>query len=767
MPETTKHLSGRLHVTGASRFIGEEFIPQGCLHLAVVYSTCAHGSLDDIDASQALALPGVHAVLTAADIPGRNNIAHGNNDTQPLLAEGTVTYHGQPIALVAAETAELAIEAASRVKATYTPREALLTIDAAMAAQSWYTPPRHIERGDVEQAFAAAECIVEGEVETGAQEHFYLETQRTLALYDDDGGITLYAATQSTSEVQTVAARVTARSSHKITVDVKRLGGAFGGKESQATLWSSLAALAASVLRTSCYLQLRRINDMAATGKRHPFKNHYRLACSADGRILGYDVTLCCNGGAYIDLSMAILERAMFHSDHAYFLPNARIIGYACRTNLPPNTAFRGFGAPQGIYTLEYAIQRAAHKLCIPPMQMRMLNCYTTGQTTPFGMEVADPVGRDMLRKLQELSNWDALQQKVAQFNSSHRYRKQGIGIMPGKFGISFTTAFLNQGSALVWIYADGTLSLSHGGVEMGQSVNAKVAAVVAHTLGISLSRIRVESANTKRVGNASPTAASTGSDINGHAARNAALKLKRRLADMAVQYFAEHHIVCQAQELSFADDAITTAQGEAIAFADLVRYAYLHTCDLGAHGYYFTPGLHYDKERGKGKPFHYYVFGGAAVVSEVDLLTGEYQLRKIYVVHDNARSLNPDIDLGQIYGAFVQGYGYCTMEDEPFSSDGRYLALTPSTYKFPTICDIPDIFEVELVDLMRTHASVLGSKAVGEPPFIYGLAGWFALYDALRRSLPSVQDISLAFPATPQAVLLAYHNAKKENPCS
>ena len=763
MPKKTRHLSGKLHVTGRSLFIGEEHISADMCHVAVVFSTCAHGRIISMDAVSAKALPGVHAIITAADIPGENNIAHGNNDNQPLLPADTVMYVGQPIALVVADSRQVALEAASRVTVNYEEMPAILSIDAAVKANQLYVPPRKIQRGDVARAFAEADCIIEGEVKIGAQEHFYLETQRCLATPDEDGGITLYAATQSTTEVQAVAARVLGLANHKITVDVKRLGGAFGGKESQGTLWAGLAALAAHYTHKSCYLELRRIDDIMATGKRHPFENTYRLACSADGRILGYEVILKSNGGAYIDLSLAILERGLYHSDHAYFIPNISITGYACKTNLPPNTAFRGFGAPQGIFPIEIALQQAAEKLGIDPIEIRKRNCYITGQTAPYGMEVCDPVGREMLEELEALASYKQLRNKVDEYNASHQYHKQGIGVVPGKFGISFTTGFLNQGSALVWIYTDGTISLSHGGVEMGQSVNAKVASVVARTLGVSMDRIRVESANTKRVGNASPTAASTGSDINGYAAENAAKKLKRRLSRMAVRYFSERGIACVEEDLVFADDAVVSGDAR-LSFADLVNFAYTHYCDLGSHGYYFTPGITFNREKGRGTPFYYFVFGAALVVSQVDLLTGEYECKKIYIVHDSSQSLNPDIDLGQIYGAFVQGYGYCTMEDISFNDKGQYLALTPSTYKFPTICDIPPTFKIKLLDLLREHASVLGSKAVGEPPFIYGLAGWFALYDALKRSVPQGSAIDLAFPATPEAVLMAkVQSAKKE----
>ncbi|MDP8231553.1 MAG: molybdopterin-dependent oxidoreductase, partial [Candidatus Zophobacter franzmannii] len=633
----SKHLSGKLHVCGTSRFIGEENIPVGMKYIGIVTSKYAHAEILDINTEKAWQVEGVVSVITAKDIPGENNYAHGNGDNQPLLPADKVMYYAQPVAIVVAEDAWTAEFAANAVEVTYKELKPILSIDAAVEAKEYYINPRRIEQGDIEKGLADADLVIEKTIETGAQEHFYLETQRCMAIPEDNGCFTLYSSTQSTSEMQEVAGKVLGLSSNQITVDVKRLGGAFGGKESQATLWGSLAALGSYVTNMPALLQLRRPDDMNSTGKRHPFKNHIRLGIKKDGTITAFENILYSNGGAYTDLSIAILERGLYHSDHAYHIPNARFVGYPCRTNLAPNTAFRGFGAPQGIISIEYALDIAAAKLGIDPIEIRRQNCYQKNQMTPYGMEVFEPVGIEMFDELKKLTEYEQLKTKVENFNLMHKYKKQGIGVVPGKFGISFTAGFLNQGSSLIWIYADGTISVSHGGIEMGQQVNTKVAQIVAETLGVKLERVRVETANTKRVGNASPTAASTGSDINGYAALDAANKLKDRLLKISANLFEEKFSVqAEMDKIDFCNDIVKYEDNE-IDFAELVHYAYMNCVDLGAHGYYHTPGIVFDRDKGKGRPFAYFVYGAALSLVEVDALTGEYKLKKVSIVHDTS----------------------------------------------------------------------------------------------------------------------------------
>jgi len=562
-----------------------------------------------------------------------------------------------------------------------------------------------------------------------------------------------------------VAAKVLGLRSKDITVDVRRLGGAFGGKERAATIWACLAALACYKLRRPVELSLSRIEDMAWTGKRHPYLVRYKVGFDKEGRIKAYEVELNSNGGAYTDLSMAILERSMLHADNAYYLPNARIIGRACRTNLPPNTAFRGFGAPQGIFAIEYIMERIARKLGVDPLEVRKRNAYTEGQQTPYGQAVHETAVLEMFERLEKKAKYQELRNGVDQFNAKSRDLKRGIGVVPVKFGISFTSAFLNQGSALVLVYADGTVSLSHGGVEMGQEVNTKVAQVVARELGIALERIRVESSNTKRAANASPTAASTGSDLNGQAARNAAKQIKERLVPLAARMLAERSgRTYDATDIVFQDDLIFDAKQPEVktSFPELVHQAYLERIDLSAHGFYATPGVYFDRQTGKGHPFYYYVWGCCLALVEVDVLTSSHRLLETYIVHETGKSLNPAIDRGQIEGAFIQGYGWCTMEEIRFDGQGRYLAVTPCTYKIPTIRDLPEKFEIEMVQTERHGSSVYGSKAIGEPPFIYGMAAWFAIKDAVESLSGHRKEADLPHPpATPQAVLVAVEEMK------
>ncbi|HTY08600.1 MAG TPA: xanthine dehydrogenase molybdopterin binding subunit [Candidatus Edwardsbacteria bacterium] len=758
------HLSGELHVTGQSRFVVDEPRPAGMLFVKVLASPHAHARIVSIDVEKAAKSPGVAAVLTHRDIPGENQIGHVVQD-EPLLPAEVVTYAGQPVALVAAASEQAAAAAVRLIEVGYRELEPVLTVEAALKNNLLYAPERRIERGDVDGALAQAAHLLEGTVASGGQEHFYLETQACRAVPGEDREIILYSATQSTAEVQEVAARVLGLESKDITVDVRRLGGAFGGKERAATLWACLAALACHATRKPVELRLERIEDMAWTGKRHPFESRYQAGFDRDGRITAYAVELNANGGAYTDLSMAILERAMLHADNAYFIPNVRIVAHACRTNLPPNTAFRGFGAPQGIFVIERVMERIARVLGKDPLEIRALNAYRHDQLTPYGQLVEEACHPELFDQLRRASQYEKLRGDVAAFNKEHDRLKRGLGVVPVKFGISFTTAFLNQGSALLWVYNDGTASLSHGGVEMGQEVNTKVAQVAATELGIALERIRVESANTKRVGNASPTAASTGSDLNGQAALDAARQVKARLLPVAAALLkARHSIKANEHHLVFAHNEVYDEKHPAqkLAFTEVVREAYVSQVPLGAHGFYRTAEVHFDRGQGVGHPFHYFVFGCALVLMEVDLVSGNGRAVAAHIVHETARSLNPAIDRGQIAGAFVQGLGWATFEQVVHDAKGRYLAVTPSTYKIPTIRDLPETLAIEMVERPRKHASVFGSKGIGEPPLIYGEAAWFAIKDAIESLCGHKQDSQLQFPATPEAVLLAVEELKK-----
>ncbi len=757
---TPPELNGLRHIQGLSKFIADEIKPQGMLYIAIFHSKYAHAHIISINTEIAKNIKGIKTVLTAKDIPGENQIGHLMAD-EPLLAEDLVNYIGQPIALVVAESPRLAELGVKAIEISYNELTPILTIEEALKNDNLYIPPRVIECGDLKKGMKNSPHIISGKFKSGAQEHFYMETQRSRAIMGDHDEIIISSATQSSSEVQEITAKVLGLSSKDITVDIKRLGGAFGGKERNATLFACLTAFACFMTKKPVELVLNRLEDIECTGKRHPFESKYTIGFDDNGKILAYDVEFCSNGGASIDLSVAILERAMLHADNAYYIPNARIIGKACRTNLPPNTAFRGFGAPQGILVIENAIHRIARFLNKDPQEIRCVNAYKEEQFTPFSQPVLDAPEDYYIKKCLIKSNYSELINTIKEFNSLNLLKKRGIALIPIKFGISFTTAFLNQGSALIWIYTDGTISVSHGGVEMGQSLNTKVALIVADTLGVSLGRIRIESSNTKRIGNASPTAASSGTDINGSAARIAAEKIKLRLSSLALKELNLDDV----SDIVFKDDQVSHKNNPdlSISFENLIHKAYLERIDLGAHGYYSTPGIFFDREKGKGTPFYYFVYGSALVEAEIDLVHGNFSLPKVYIVHETGKSLNQNIDKGQITGAFIQGLGWCTMEEENFDSKGRYLALTPSTYKFPTIRDIPQLWDIELVEKDCKANSVLGSKALGEPPLIYGEAVWFAIKDAIESINNYNIEAELSHPATPEAILLAVEKIKQK----
>jgi xanthine dehydrogenase large subunit len=766
MKVNSKHLSGKLHVKGSSTFV--ENIAQGvaeCLYAYPLVSSKAKAKILSIDCQAIEDNPNFVKLLTYKDLPGENNIAHGNGDQQALLAENQVNYVGEPIAIVVAKTLESAISLSRKIKVEYQDLKAILNIQQAVEAKSEYGPTRLFQRIDNFPDQEEDLQVISGQLTVGAQEHFYFETQRCFVNCEENGYFTVYSSTQAVSEVQEICARLLGVSSNYITVDVRRLGGAFGGKEAQATLWAGITTIAAYNLKKPMYLALERKDDISWTGKRHEFVNDYTIKFNKSGKLLDYRLDLKANGGAYIDLSFAILERGLLHSDSGYYIPKMHVTGTAYRTNLPSNTAFRGFGAPQSIITTELALEKAAYSLGMDLLEIRKKNVYRLGQTTQYGMEVKEALGLEMLEELEEISNYKKLKTEINDFNKKHKYKKKGIGIVTGKFGISFTATFLNQGSALIWIYSDGSISLSHGGIEMGQQLYTKVATIVCETLGISIDNVRSESTNTKRVGNSSPTAASSGSDLNGNAARQASENLKARLTKAAVDLLIEKdQIQSQETDIVFADNMVYSSNfpNEKLTFKELAHYAYMNRIDLGEHSFYKTPDIHFDKSTNKGNPFYYFVYGASLIVSEVDILTGEYSFEAIYIAHDNGIPINKEIDLGQIYGATVQGLGYCTMEEVRYNDKGESMATTPSTYKIPTMSDVCSNFVVKQVNKERSQASVLGSKAVGEPPFLYGLAGWFSIMNAISYVTKSPETIKLKMPATPEAVLLAIEDIKK-----
>ncbi|MDD4309744.1 MAG: molybdopterin-dependent oxidoreductase [Candidatus Cloacimonetes bacterium] len=747
------HLSGSLHLTGKSRFIADDAPLQGMLHAKFLFSPVAHAEIISLDVRAASAFPGVYKVIGATDITGENQIGHIIKD-EPLFPEKTIMYAWQPLAMVLAEDEQVAEAAVKLIKLSYKELKPIFDPLEADSCEEWYVPERKIESGDVVSALSKAPYKLKGITSSSGQEHFYMEAQSCRAIPFEDNRIMLYSATQSTMEVQEVVSHLLGIPAHDIIVDVPRLGGAFGGKERAATIWACMAALGAYVCKRPVQVYLSRHEDMHATGKRHPFVSLWEVGFDDEGRISAYDIQLLANGGAYSDLSVAILERAMFHSDNIYHIPDIRIRGRACRTNLPPNTAFRGFGAPQGIFVIESILEDIARQLNLDPIAIRNANAYKNGSLAPYGQEIVECQIPEIFSALVNNAEYHKLKAEVADFNLANSRFKRGLGIMPVKFGISFTTALLNQGSALIWVYIDGSVSVSTGGVEMGQELSTKVAVVVSRVLGIPIDKIRVESSNTQRVGNASPTAASTGSDINGNAARIAAEKIRECLREPAAKLLEQkYNLAVSQEELVFSQATVypVTNPEHSLSFAELIRFAYVERIPLAAYGYYRTPDLWFDRDKGNGRPFHYYVYGAALAEVELDCLLGEHSLRKLFIVHENGQSLHPDIDLGQITGAAIQCYGWCTMEDLQWDAKGNYISANPSTYKIPGIRDLPEVLKVDILASLSKEASVFGSKATGEPPFVYGLAVFFALQAAVRAANP---DATLSFPATPEALL-------------
>lgn len=738
-----------LHVQGRSLFVDDMPAAVGELEGAILASPLAHGQIRRLDTAPALAAPGVHAVLTAADIPGENQIGTIIQD-EPLLAEEAVHYQGQPLALVLADTRRQARLAARRIVLEIEEQPALLDAREAFRRGELIAAPRTFLLGDVEQALAKCDLVVDGRCRSGGQEHFYLEPQSALVHPREQRGVRIHSSTQSPTAVQKVCARVLGLPMHEVEVDTRRLGGAFGGKEDQATPWAALAALGCWKTGRPVRLVLDRRQDMLSTGKRHPYDSDFTIGLNREGDILAYRVFFYQNAGAAADLSTSILERSLFHATGSYFIPNVRVDAACCRTNLVPFTAFRGFGGPQAMFVMEAAIQAAADKLGVEARVIQGRNLLKEGDVLPYGMEVEHCRARACWTEADKRYSFDKVYREVSSFNEKHSYRKQGVAIMPICFGISFTNISLNQARALVHVYNDGSVGVSSGAVEMGQGVNAKIAAVAARTLGIGLERIKLESTNTTRVANTSPTAASSGSDLNGMATQLACDSIRRRLQEFAATQLGD----CAADEITISGGQVLRAsQATGLSWEELVDKAYWARVCLSAQGHYATPRLYFDRQQEKGQPFAYHVYGTALCRVTLDCLRGSYSLDQVQLVHDSATSLAPDIDLGQIEGALVQGLGWMTVEELQWDEQGRQRTGSAAAYKIPDMRFGPQTVETAILEGEPNPYAVLGSKAVGEPPFMYGIAGWFALYRAMRAFRPKGK-FRFEAPLTPEKIL-------------
>ena len=761
--QSPRHDSAHKHVAGTAVYIDDITEPAGTLHAGLGLSTVAHGTVKSLDLSAVRAAPGVVDVLTHEDIPGDNDISPSGMHDDPVLAAGKVEFHGQPIFCVIAETREEARRAARLAKVEYEEMPANIDIwDLDQKTHRQVFPPLTLKRGDAAAALDGAPRRVKGRMRLGGQDHFYLEGQVSLAVPGEDDEVTVYCSTQGPSETQHLVAHALGVPSHAVTVEVRRMGGGFGGKETQANQCAALAAIAAKKLGRAVKLRLDRDEDMVATGKRHDFAIDYDVGFDDEGRILGIDYTFALRAGFSADLSGPVGDRALFHCDNAYFFPHVHAKTALLHTNTVSNTAFRGFGGPQGMVGAERVIDEVAFAVGKDPLEIRKLNFYDAmgvdgeRNLTPYHQKVEDCIIQRIVAELEESADYAGRREAIRAFNAKSRIVKRGLALTPVKFGISFTKTESNQAGALVHVYTDGSVHMNHGGTEMGQGLHLKVAQVVAEEFQIDLDRVKITATTTAKVPNTSPTAASSGADLNGMAAQNAARQIKDRLIDFA----AESHQVPRDQVV-FLPNRVRIGNSE-MAFNDLVKKAYMARVQLSAAGFYKTPKIHWDRSKGRGHAFYYYAYGAACSEVSVDTLTGEYVVERTDILHDTGRSLNKVIDIGQVEGGFIQGMGWLTTEELWWDGKGRLRTHAPSTYKIPLASDRPKIFNVALTDWSEAYEPTIHrSKAVGEPPLPLGLAVLHALSDAVASVADHKICPRLDAPATPERVLMAIERLK------
>ncbi|HWJ94472.1 MAG TPA: xanthine dehydrogenase molybdopterin binding subunit [Telluria sp.] len=745
------HESAVLHVLGEANYTDDIPEVRGTLHAALGLSARPHARIVSMDLSAVRASRGVVDVLTVADIPGANDCGPIIHD-DPILAEGMVQYVGQPMFIVVADTHDNARRAARLAKVEYEDLPAVLTPQQARAEQSFVLPPMRLARGEAEAKLAAAPHRVQGELHVGGQEQFYLEGQIAYAIPKEGNGMQVLCSTQHPSEMQHVVAHALALHSHHVVVECRRMGGGFGGKESQSALWAAAAAIAANKLKRPVKLRADRDDDMLVTGKRHCFHYLYEVGYDDEGRIVGAKVDMVSRAGFSADLSGPVATRAVCHFDNTYYLSDVDIRAACGKTNTQSNTAFRGFGGPQGAIAIEYVIDEIARNLGRDPLDIRRINFYGRDErnVTPYGQVVRDNVINELFAELEASSEYRARRAAIAQYNAASPVLKKGLAITPVKFGIAFNVTHLNQAGALVHVYVDGSVLVNHGGTEMGQGVNTKVMQVVAHELGVDVARLRISATDTSKVANTSATAASTGADLNGKAAQDAARKIRERLADFAARTYGG-----SADEVRFAADTVF-ANGHEVPFTDLVQKAYLARVQLWSDGFYATPGLHWDPKTMTGNPFQYFAYGAAVSEVVVDTLTGEWKLLRVDALYDAGNSLNPAIDIGQVEGAFIQGMGWLTTEELWWNPAGKLMTHAPSTYKIPAVSDCPADFRVRLFDNRNVADSIHRSKAVGEPPLLLPFSVFFAIRDAISAVGGHKVNPPLNAPATSEEILKA-----------
>ena len=751
-----RNIDSFTHTRGESVYLDDIPLIAGTLFAAVYDSPIAHGKIINLDLSEAKSSKGVVGVFTHKDIPGENQVG-GIVADEELLAESYVHFCGMPIVLIVAETPEFARAAAKKVKAEIQVLHIITDPREAKEKNELIVPPRTFKCGDIDNSWKDCEYIFEGRADSNGQEHLYIETQGAYAIPQENNSIKIFSSTQGPTAVQRCCARVLGYSMNQIEVDVTRLGGGFGGKEDQANVWAAFCALGAAILKRPVKFSLDRMEDMRMTGKRHPYSSDYKIGLDRNFKILAYEVDFYQNAGAAADLSPAVLERTLFHCTNSYFIPNVRATAWSCRTNLPPNTAFRGFGGPQGMFVIESALANAADELGISSSEIQKKNLLSTGDAFPYG-QLAKSEANECWSKAEELFKIEKLKLDIEKYNSENFQSKKGMAFMPICFGISFTKTFMNQARSLVHIYTDGSISISTGAVEMGQGVNTKILQVASQTFSVSTDRIKLNTTNTSRISNTSPSAASATADLNGRATQMACDVLLKRLLQIA------------ADELKISPEAITI-QNEIICnkgietdidWKKLVMLAYVKRISLSEHAHYATPEINFDTSKEKGHPFSYHVYGTAIIIVTVDCLRGIYEFDSVNVVHDAGSSMNQIVDRGQCEGGIVQGIGWMTMEEIIYDKEGKLRSNALSTYKVPDVYSVPKKIQLHFLNTKKENLAVFRSKAVGEPPLMYGIGAFFALRNAINAFNPSARP-SFSSPMTPEKVLMSLYPKKEK----
>ncbi|MCF2948710.1 xanthine dehydrogenase molybdopterin binding subunit [Paraglaciecola aquimarina] len=752
---STKHESARKHISGSAQYIDDMPVLPNMLYVATGYSCHAHAIVKSVDLSAVKQAIGVVDVITHTDIPGHNDVGpvYGGD---PLLAEHKVEYIGQPIFAVAATSLHAAKKAVKLAKIEYQILPAQLTVEEALSAESFVLPTHTMQIGDSEAALTNAQHKLNGQIYVKGQEHFYLEGQISQAWPTEDGGIHVITSTQHPSEIQKLIAEILSIPLHLVVSEVRRMGGAFGGKESQAAALACMAALFANRLNRPIRYKMPRQDDMIQTGKRHDFDNKWQAGFDDSGLLQGVNFELSAKCGYSPDLSEGIVDRAMFHADNAYYLGNAVIKGHRCKTHTVSNTAFRGFGGPQGMMAIETLMDDIACYLGKDPLDVRKTNLYQADRTTThYGQEVEQQVLPELIEQLETSSNYRIRREQITAFNATNPYVKKGLALTPVKFGISFTVKHLNQAGALLQIYTDGTMLINHGGTEMGQGLYTKIQQVVASAFGVTVNRVNVSSTRTDKVPNTSPTAASSGTDLNGMAAQNACDIIKSSLIEFAIEHYSTQGLTLTNNDICFENDLVLIGQ-QTIPFGEFIKLAYMNRVPLFAAGHYKTPKIYYDRETAKGQPFLYYANGAAVSEVSVDTLTGEYKVEQVDILHDVGQSLNPALDIGQIEGGFVQGMGWLTTEDLSWDDSGKLISNSPANYKIPTAFDVPEKLKVDLYQQHNTEVTIHSSKAVGEPPLMLAISVWAALRDACASTTSHKFIPRLDTPATPERIFWA-----------